>query len=390
MACFFDHPYYIWNKRAMRLIGIWPEQSIFARILIPAFICGNVISMILVEYLYMRNAWPDLDVFLEWLAPLCILSMASTPLLLASFNRDKFQALLDHISSDWKHLSESPNVEVLHEYGARGGSITRRYYRWMYSACTCYLAMPLTIPKVLDYVVPLNASRPNVYLFNAYYGVDSEDYYPFVIFHMIWESWVAIITMISCEAMFFTYVEHGCGLFKVVEVNLQRLCNQPGNIEETDKGRSFKILSHCINLHREAIGYTELIESAYTGSLLVLLGCSLLAMSVTELQILMHLDEPGQLIRFGSFTLTQVVRLYFNIVPGQKIVDHSISIFHCAYAVDWHNLTPKVQRLLILIMIRSLRPCQITAGTVYAVTMENYSSIMQTSMSFFTVLSSVR
>ncbi|XP_043275205.1 odorant receptor 9a-like [Venturia canescens] len=390
MASLFNHSFYKWNKIALMIIGTWPEQPFLVRCLIPCFICANVLSMILPEFVYVSNAWPNLDVFLELLAPLCILLQATVHLLNCSFQQGKLNAILDHISSDWKRFGNSGDGEVLRNYADHGSWITKTYYGWMYSACTCYLIMPFLMPMVVEYFVPSNTSTGNIYLFNAYYGVNSDDYYWFILGHMVWESWMAIIVMISNDALLFVFVEHSCALFKIVEVNLKKVCSLDSDTKDSEKGCNYEIICRSIDLHGEAIIFTSLIDSAYNVCLLVILGSSLLMLSVTQLQILMHLNEPGELIRFVSFAVAQIFRLYLLSVPGQKIMDHSTSIFDYAYSVNWHDLTPKLQKLFILIMIRSLRPCHITAGKIYFITMENYSAILRTSMSFFTVLSSLR
>ncbi|XP_043273897.1 odorant receptor 9a-like isoform X1 [Venturia canescens] len=390
MTSFFDHPYYKWNKVSLMSIGTWPEQSLFVTCFMSTFVCANLLSMFIPEGLYLKNKWPDTDAFLDWLAPFCILTMAVIQLLNGSFQRKKFSTILKHISSDWKRFGDSPNAEILHKYAARGRWITKAYISWMYSACTCYLMMPFLTPKIVEFFVPSNESEGKIYLFNSYYGVNSDDYYFFIFGHMFWGSWVPIIVMISSDAMFFVFVEHACALFKIVETNLKSTCNHYDATERCGNSSSFQIICHCIDLHQNAIIFTSLIDSAYNLSLLGVLGASLLALSVTGLQVLMHLHDPGQLIRFGSFSLAQIFHLYLNSVPGQKIMDHSTSIFDYAYSVNWYALTPRARKLLILIMVRSLRPCQISAGKIYLLTMENYSAMMQTSMSFFTVLSSMR
>lgn len=46
-----------------------------------------------------------------------------------------------------------------------------------------------------------------------------------------------------------------------------------------------------------------------------------------------------------------------------------------SYDLDWYNLTVKTQKLLILILIRSNKPCFLTAGKIYVVSMENFGSV---------------
>lgn len=62
-----------------------------------------------------------------------------------------------------------------------------------------------------------------------------------------------------------------------------------------------------------------------------------------------------------------------------------MTLFCRRYSVDWYDLTPRAQKLLILIMVRSQRPCQITAGKIYAMTMENYSAVRNKKLFIFNI-----
>ncbi|XP_043275702.1 odorant receptor 9a-like [Venturia canescens] len=391
MASFFDHPYYKWNKTAMTIIGTWPGQPFLLRLLIPIFICSSMLCLIVPEIVYLKITWLDIDALLDWVPPISILTLTMTQLLNGSFHPEKISAILEHISSDWKDFRDARDVEVLEKYAAHGFWITKTYYRAMTVMVSCYAIMPFLMPVALQYFVPSNnGSSGKIYLFNAYYGVDSDDYYYFILAHMILETAVSSVVMVANDALYFVFIEHSCALFKIVEVNLERICSLRGHTKDPEEDESFNVTCYCINLHQKAIFFTVLIDSAYNGPLLVIIGTSLLSLSVAELQMLMHLDKPGELIRFGLFAISQILRLYLLSISGQKIMDYSSSIFHYVYSVNWHDLSPRVQKLFVVMMIRSLRPCYVSAGKMYTITMENYSAILRTSMSFFTVLSSLR
>lgn len=86
----------------------------------------------------------------------------------------------------------------------------------MYSACLCYLTMPMVMPKVIEFFAPVNGSTGKVYLYYVDYGVNSDDYYFSIFAHMFVESWLSIISIISNDAMYFVFAEHACALFEIV------------------------------------------------------------------------------------------------------------------------------------------------------------------------------
>ncbi|XP_043275587.1 odorant receptor 9a-like [Venturia canescens] len=390
MSSFFDQSYYKWNKKTLSWIGAWPEQSPFKRRLIPSLICFSLWTILIPEIIRVMDLWPDVDALLEWLPPLLVISITKTQLLNSYANHKRFQIMLDRIRSDWKRFDGTPNVQILHKYAYQGSWITVHYTVSMYIVCLIYCSFPVTIPIVIEYFIPSNETVEKVYLFDAEYGVNSDDYYTLIFIHMTVLTYATCIVMISNDSMYFVYVEHACALFEIVRLNLERLSNSPVDLSDGGTDLSYKIISSCVHLHRDAIFFASLIESCYTACFAGVILFCLLLLSVTGLQVLMYVNEPGNFIRFSVFEVAQIVHLYFNSVPGQKIIDYSESISNYAYSVNWYNLSPKAQKMLILIMKRSMTPCQLTAGKIYVMSMENYSAVLQKSMSFFTVLSSTR
>lgn len=72
------------------------------------------------------------------------------------------------------------------------------------------------VPRILDVILPLNASRPTMLPYPAYYFVDEDRYFYYIFFHMIICAIVCLTGLIAHDCMFFTYIDHICGLFAIV------------------------------------------------------------------------------------------------------------------------------------------------------------------------------
>ena len=72
------------------------------------------------------------------------------------------------------------------------------------------------LPKLLNIVLPLNESRPISMPYDAYYFVDKEKYYFYIMFHIIVCVQVVLIAALAHDCMFMAYSEHICSLFAVV------------------------------------------------------------------------------------------------------------------------------------------------------------------------------
>jgi len=76
------------------------------------------------------------------------------------------------------------------------------------------------VPRILDVIIPLNTSRPIMMPYPAYYFVDENRYFYYIFFHMIIGATVCLTGLIAHDCMFFTYIEHICGLFAIVRYDL--------------------------------------------------------------------------------------------------------------------------------------------------------------------------
>ncbi|XP_046744077.1 uncharacterized protein LOC124410011 isoform X3 [Diprion similis] len=60
-----------------------------------------------------------------------------------------------------------------------------------------------------------------------------------------------------------------------------------------------------------------------------------------------------------------------------------------SYETEWYRVSMRTRKLLLQIMTKSLKVCEITAGKFCLMSMENFCSILSNSMSYFTLLSSM-
>ncbi|XP_019696168.1 putative odorant receptor 85e [Harpegnathos saltator] len=98
----------------------------------------------------------------------------------------------------------------------------------------------------------------------------------------------------------------------------------------------------------------------------------------------------AEMMMSTAFLIGVTMNMFFLSLIAQYLLDHSLNIHESAYSGAWYNMPAKIQKAIVLIFIRSRLPCQLTAGKLFIMSLESFCSIMQTSMSYFTVLVSFR
>ncbi|EGI61357.1 hypothetical protein G5I_10352, partial [Acromyrmex echinatior] len=67
--------------------------------------------------------------------------------------------------------------------------------------------------------------------------------------------------------------------------------------------------------------------------------------------------------------------MFFCNYLGQKVIDHSSDIFHRIYNVQWYVAPLRTQKLLLLMMQRSMRHCTIIINGLFIPSFEGFATV---------------
>ncbi|XP_018378466.1 PREDICTED: uncharacterized protein LOC108771069 [Trachymyrmex cornetzi] len=73
---------------------------------------------------------------------------------------------------------------------------------------------------------------------------------------------------------------------------------------------------------------------------------------------------------FGHFG-----HMFFVNYLGQKVIDHSSDVFHRIYNARWYAAPLKAQKLLLLMMQRSMRHCTIVVNGLFIPSFEGFATV---------------
>jgi len=71
------------------------------------------------------------------------------------------------------------------------------------------------IPNLLDFVAPLNQSRPHQPLILTEYFVDSDEHFYLILFHMVVCCFTVQITLMSTTSIYVAFIQHICGMYEI-------------------------------------------------------------------------------------------------------------------------------------------------------------------------------
>ncbi|KAG7199378.1 hypothetical protein KM043_014011 [Ampulex compressa] len=315
-------------------------------------------------------------------------------LALSEATKLQVRVLLDELQCDWSAPKDEIEESILEEYAQRGRQYTRFLIIYIYTLTVTFLLSPL-VPCSLDILVPLNKSRLLDHPLVMDYLVDQKRYFYLSFVRTYACVFVGMTVTIAVDGTFITIVLHICSLLQILSTKLQRMYDEfnKGVCDVNANYLLFRKMARAVMYHQRILRYVYLVNVVYAKSYLaqlfivivilsVILYCLFLAITVTK-----NIDE---IILYGAHTIGLSCIVFLNVLPGQEMLDHSSDLFRNAYNGYWHVAPLSSQKLLLMIMQRSMKPCVITATNVLSSSYETFGVIVQTSLSYFTVLCSVR
>ncbi|XP_014212227.1 uncharacterized protein LOC106642064 [Copidosoma floridanum] len=256
-----------------------------------------------------------------------------------------------------------------------------------------FMIVPL-LPKLLDYIFPLNESRPMRNLLEVQYYVDVDKYYVHIYFHGVQAAVLVILIILAIDSYFVMIIQHACGMFIVLGHRLGEVSHANSKTlnlysnRERDIIMSTKIIK-CVKYHCKCMRFFDMIESSFSVSFVMFIFLNMAIISVTAVQTTRTTD-PLEVLSFGLNTVSVMFRLFFLSWSGQRLFDHSARIDKFLSNVTWYEFPQKPKKLIYIMLIRSLRPSYITIGKIAPLNFETYGSLIKTSMSFFTMIMSTQ
>ncbi|KAL2714499.1 odorant receptor Or2-like, partial [Vespula squamosa] len=209
---------------------------------------------------------------------------------------------------------------------------------------------------------------------------------------------LALIHTAVCFACFDNFLcllsMHVAGQFKILQHKLETIFDWDIKVSlKTIISVNKKRLNDCIKRHNELINYVEKLENIFTHTMLCQLLISSIMLCVAGFQMFL---SQGTLIRrmiFIAHTNGCFFQLFAITLTANEVLTASQGMSEGAYAANWPFMPLEIfgnmSTSLILIMIRAQKPCCITAGGFFPVSLETCMAVLKTAASYFTLLRNI-
>nr|XP_012149737.1 PREDICTED: uncharacterized protein LOC105663686 [Megachile rotundata] len=157
-----------------------------------------------------------------------------------------------------------------------------------------------------------------------------------------------------------------------------------------NKNMSYLIKS--VIMHREAIlfcnEYDNYIKLSYTP--LIILAIISLSINLFLSQSMLHSANIGDLLLFLMLVVGEVQYMFLTNFAVQFAIDGATNISIYIYNTSWYETSIATQKLLQMVILKSNQGYSFTFYNMFYASLRGFSVLFQTSISYFTVLISLK
>ncbi|XP_018378155.1 PREDICTED: uncharacterized protein LOC108770896 [Trachymyrmex cornetzi] len=286
------------------------------------------------------------------------------------------KSLTDQLCDDWKKLNSAEEYEIMKKYATNARLITVVYLIYIFF-CSWLFTLISFMPKLLNIILSLNESLPISMPYKAYYFVDEEKYYFYILFHIFVFTSIAIMAEVAHDCTFFIYIEHVCSLFAVAGFRLETVSLNDRNNANNRLDRKIynRKIAISIHAHWRAIRFAEILEDIFCIAFAVQMLIVTITLSITLLQVALLQGEINETFKYLAFIFAQVIHTFCFSIQGQRLIDHSSQLSDKIYNSSWYEIPAELRRLLLFVMRRSMQPSFLNAGKIYVFSLKSFTTV---------------
>ncbi|XP_072757407.1 odorant receptor 9a-like [Anoplolepis gracilipes] len=388
---FYDNRYYHLNKTFLSIIGQWPFQSRLESNVMVIITLLFVCSLTALELLGLIAGITDLSIFMENTSPLLINSLIFVKLINSLYNKYKMKDLLEHIEETWKMTNFGPENKILQNYAEQSKILSIQYAFGLYSAWIFYSTMPIVISGIHSFL-PTNETYTTKLIYRLEHVLDVDKYFNLLMLHAFISVFYVVSVPVAVDGMFVLCIQHACALFESIKYKIQHIRGSDfvmlkPNIADDE---AYHLIVDCVKSYKCALKFSDLLSSTYDTSFFFLLGNAVIGLSFNAAELVMVDTQLDEMIRIVAANMGQLIHIFYLSFISQRLIDHSSGLQEAIYNCDWYKFSLRSRQLLRFTLMRAMKPCQIKAGKMYIMSLENFSSMLKVSMSYFTMLTSIQ
>ncbi|XP_076382203.1 uncharacterized protein LOC117224175 isoform X2 [Megalopta genalis] len=302
--------------------------------------------------------------------------------------------IFEHLQSDFSTLRNPTELEILSKHAH---SSRRVVYGFLCIACGSFAYVHLIIagPLILDVLVPMNEPRDNgLQSFGFFVSTDNKNIY-WVACIFLLSAMTGVITIICSESTLFVISQYCCGLFEIANYRFTNMIYETVHKPDNPRQRYFMRASmrEAVEIHTKAINFVRIFGYDARLPYLIAIVVVVVSMSLNLYRSILAMTEKDDMKNMCNaliIGIIHVVAVFMGNYIGQEVIDNSVAIFHDIYNSLWYYCPVKMQKMVLLIMQRSISGSMLDFSGLFCPSNKGFATMMSSSFSYFTTICSLK
>ncbi|XP_025993147.1 odorant receptor 43a isoform X1 [Solenopsis invicta] len=377
------------NRRMLKIVGLWPEESknhreeLLSKLRFLVNVMTLIFILIIPALVSLIRVWGDMILMIDNLQFTLPLLITALKVFIMWYKKGALSPLINMIVKDWMRIKIEEERNIM----LKQARIIR-----LLAMCGVLMIISTILISIccflfgwtLRHVTNLTDPMGKPLSIQSYYlhDVSSSPNYELTYAIQVIGQSVSGLTYTAVDNFLGLLVLHICGQMENLHLRLLNL----------GKDSKFKaVLKYNIIDHIRLIRSIEIIDDTFNLMLLGLLFLFGILFCLHGFLIINVVNRGGhlpigQLSFYVAATLCVLMHMCLYCAVGEFLVTQSERIHWATYEYMWYTLNPKVARNLILIMLRSKKSLNITAGKIFPMTMAMFCNLLKTSAGYVSVL----
>nr|WEG72128.1 odorant-receptor-34 [Grapholita molesta] len=376
------------NMKFWKFLAIWPSSNInpyyrYYQIFFTAFILlNNVLAT--VNFIFIPR---QLDMFIDemifYFMELAVTSKFFTFL----FMHGKIVKILNMLESDMFQPKTENGLKIID----KAKTFNVRYFKIVASVSAVAHLTHVIPPILLHFILHAKLDLPV-----SSFSFLSEDtiqklIYPLYEFQVLYMH-SQVLFNITIDTFIIGVIIYAIAQLDILDDNLRRVADKKPKVTQAndfihrmEKDDSIAKLNDSI-VHYDVLGqFCDLVQDVF--SIILFVQFSVASCIICVVLFRFTLPAPWQYFIFlGSYMFIMIIQILVPSWFGTRIQDKSQLLSQAVYDCDWTAETHYFKSSLRLFVERANKPLSITAGKMFPLSLTTFTSVINSSYSFFTLL----
>ncbi|XP_076378672.1 uncharacterized protein LOC143259578 isoform X2 [Megalopta genalis] len=365
------------------ITALWPyDESLSAKIQRVSFPL-LILSLIMIQISKLRSVEISLSNAVTMLSLSCPMFLFFLRYVGFVINLPITREVFDMIGNDWKATKNPIEIDIFMKHMAMARRVIVAFL-----GVSCVLMAYVTVVILVPTLLRSKRQLYYLHMFGFFFH-EGGHIADCVCLQFIIVASLGLLSISSTESVLAVFSAYLCGLLEIASYRIETaICN----VVHSASSEIIEVQS-AVDMHKRALKtLSDMIDKLMISYLIAIIGV-ILSFAVNLYRLLLAIksaDDFENIFFSANDVLLHFIIMFLNNYIGQRLTNTSMKIFEKISNSLWYCISPRSQKVLLFILLRSVKEVRCNLAGLYDLCYEGFSMMMSSSFSYFTVLYSTQ